>query len=248
MKKHNPLSKPQMVFALTLIALSPVFGADASPANAASRAEAKADKAEVVADGYKASLDEINTRIDAIEARLDAAPEGAGRLAAEQRLDALKERRGELRKHYIKAKADALVADLKIEYTKVTAWTKDAYESVKETIAGDDADTKSSVVPTAQAAVNANANTALANIELYRLNPSPENKADVKKALKALDKEIDRLDDRADELSKGEKRDALKQRIKALEKRERELKHEFTSARWDALLDDLRDSWNSLVD
>jgi predicted nucleic acid-binding Zn-ribbon protein len=247
MKTTKTLTKSQIALALTLLALRPAFGAETTPPSPATvHAEAKADKAESKTDAYKTNLDTINAKIEAIEASLDDAPDSAAKTAAEARLETLKERRSELRKDYVKAKADELVADLKVEYAQVSDWTKHTYHKVKDKVSDDD--NKPGVIPTAQAAVNSKANAALADIQLYRMNPTAENKADVKNALKALDKEIDRLEDAADDLPKGEKRTALQQRVKALEKRESELSHDFTKARWDALVNDLRDSWQSITD
>lgn len=244
MKIPDTFTTARLALITALMALPPAFGEDAP---ATTDAEVRAEAAEAKADAHRASLDQINASIDAIEARIENAPDDAEKTAAETRLKALKERRAELRKNFIKAKADELVADLKVESDKVAAWTKRTYENVKDKVTGSD-DDEPGVIPTARAALDPDANTARAEIEFYRLNPSPENKADVKRALKALDQEIDRLDDHADTLPKGEKRDALKQRVKALEAREKELKRDFTKARWDALVDDLRASWNSLVD
>lgn len=63
----------------------------------------------------------------------------------------------------------------------------------------------------------------------------------------ALDDEIDRLDDYAADLPKGETRAALEKRIKALEKREKALKRDFTSARWDALVADVKREWHQTL-
>lgn len=243
MKTPDTFTTSRLALIATLMALRPAFGEDVP---AATTAEVRAETAEAKADAHRASLDQINASIDAIEARIANAPDDTEKAAAETRLKALKERRAELRKNFIKAKADELVADLKVEYDKVAAWTKRTYKNVKDKVTGDD--DQPGLVPTTRAAVDPDANTARAEIEFYRMNPSPENKADVKRALKALDQEIDRLDDYADTLPKGEKRDAVKQRVKALEAREKELKRDFTKARWDSLVNDLRESWNSLVD
>lgn len=243
MKMSKTLTKSQIALALTLIALRPAFAAD----NAVSSAETKAARAEAVADDYKASLDDINASIDAIEKRIDNAPEGTERSAAEARLEALKERRSELRKNYVKAKADELGADLKAEYAKVAAWTKETYRDVKAKIT-DDSDEEPGTVSKTQAALNAEANKAMAHIAVYKMNPSPENKEDVKRALDALDDEIERLDDHCDTLPEGPRRTALEKRVEALEDRQDDLEDNFTKARWDALVSDLRSSWNSLVD
>ncbi|MFH1496362.1 MAG: hypothetical protein ABII82_00925 [Verrucomicrobiota bacterium] len=243
MKMPSTLTKSQIALALTLIALRPAFAADP----AVGSAETKATKAEAVADDYKASLDQINASIDAIEQRVENAPDGAERSSAEARLDALKERRSELRKNYVKAKADELAADLKVEYAKVAAWTKDTYRDVKAKVTGDAQDDQPGAMPKTQAALDAEANKAMARIAVYKMNPSPENKADVKRALDALDDEIERLDDHCDAMPDSPRRAALEKRVDALEDRHDDLANDFTKARWDALVADLRGSWESLV-
>ncbi len=246
MKTSKTLTKSQIALALTLIALRPAF----AETSAVSSAKSDAAHAEAVADDYKASLDDINARIDAIEDRVETAPDGAERTAAEARLDALKDRRSELRKNYVKAKADELAADVRVEYNKVAAWTKDTYRDVKAKLTDDDRAEKHDgheVVPATRAALSPEANAAMAGIAVYKMNPSAENKADVKRSLDALEAEIDRLEDRCDALPAGPKRDAMEKRVDALEDRKDELEGDFTKARWDAALADLRDSWNNLV-
>jgi hypothetical protein len=98
------------------------------------------------------------------------------------------------------------------------------------------------------AAAGPEADSAFAPFPVYRLNPSPANKAEVKAALEALDDEIDRLEDYAEDLPKGTERSALEKRIKALDKRESALKRDFTKARWDSLVADLKTEWNQLAD
>ncbi len=247
MKTLNSLPKSQIALAIALIALRPAFGAD-TPSSSTVAAEAHAEKAEAESDATKASLDLINARIDAIEKQIENAPDKAEKTAAKARLKGLKDRRFELRKHYAKSKSDELLADLKVEYTKVASWTKDTYKDVKEKVTGDDKDEKPGVVPATQAAVNTKANEAMVGIAVYKMNPSPENKAEVKAAIDALENEIDRLEDRADALPEGKKRDAMEKRIEALDDRKDSLEDDFTKARWDNLVKDLRESWNGLFE
>lgn len=238
--KTNKLNPTHLALALTLIALQPAFAAE--PAVGAAREEAAA--AESYAAERKAALAAVDAQIDLIEAALDSAPDAAEQTAAKARLAVLKERRSALRKDYAKAKFEELQADTKVEYQKVAAWTKATARDVKEKVVGPEVD----AAATARAAANPEANSALADITLYRLNPSPENKEEVKAALKALDAEIDRLEDYADTLPKGDARKTLEKRIKALEKREGALKRDFTKARWDALVGDVKNEWHQVVD
>lgn len=239
MKTFKPTAT-NIALALTLIALQPAFAAD--PAVGAARSEAA--QAEATSAERKAALEAIDAQIKQIDRAVDNAPDDASKEAAKLRLKALKERRSDLRKDYAAAKAGELKADAKLEYEKVAAWTKDTARDVKEKVAGPEV----GPADTARAAVNPEANAALAQIAVYRLNPSPDNKTEVKAALEALDDEIDRLEDYADELPKGAERRSLEKRVKALEKRESALKRDFTKARWDALVADLKTEWNQITD
>lgn len=237
MKTAKP-NATHLALALVLIGLRPAIAAE--PAVGAARAEATS--AEITSAERKAALSAVDAQIDQIEAALDHAPDAAEQSAVRTRLDSLKERRTQLRKDYTKARLDELQADTRLEYEKVAAWTKRTARDAREKATGARVDAAAAT----RAAASPGANAAAANVELYRMNPSPENKAEVKAALDALDTEIDRLEDYAGTLPKGEDRRALEKRIKALEKREDALEHDFTKARWDALVGDVKTEWNQL--
>lgn len=239
MKTFTP-NAANIALALTLIALQPAIAADSAVGTAQSEAAA----AEVIAAERKASLERIDAQIKQIEQAVENAPDQATKDEAKTRLATLKERRSDLQRDYASSKAREILADAKVEYAKVADWTKRTARDVKERVAGPDV----GPADTARAAINPEANAALAQIALYRLSPSPENKADVKAALDALEDEIDRLKDHAKSLPRGEERRDLQRRVKALEKREKALKRDFTSARWDAIVGDLKSEWNRITD
>ena len=240
MKTLKP-NATHLALALILIGLRPAFAA--GPATGAARAEAVA--AETASAERKAALASVDAQIDRIEAALDHAPDAAEQNAARARLAALKERRSELRKHYARARVEELQTDARIEYEKVAAWTRKTTRDLKEKIA--DADAPVDASSAAQAAANPEASAASAQLGLYRMDPSPENKAEVQAALAALDAEIDRLEEHAGALPPGENRRALEKRIKALEKRENALQRDFTKARWDALVRDVKTEWDQAL-
>lgn len=239
MKSTRPLTASNAALALTLIALMPAL--NASPTLVATLPEATAAK--VQSAERKAALAEIDTQIDAIEESLEHAPDAVTQNAARQRLDDLKKRRTELRKDYVAAKATELRDDAVAEYKKAVAWTKGALADAKDSVVGP----RPGAADTAATATNPHATAAASHLALYRLNPSPENKAEVKAALDALDDEIDRLEDYADDLPKGPERDALRKRVKALEAREDELESNFNRARWDAVVSDLKSEWDRIA-
>lgn len=239
MNSRRLLTASNIALALILIALRPALGA--APVRVASLPEAT--PSETQSAERKAALAEIDAQIEAIEDSLDRAPDAATKADARQRLDALKKRRTELRKNYVAAKAAELRDDAVAECKKAVAWTKGALSDAKNAVVG----SKPAATDTAAAAVNPQAAAAASHLALYRLNPSSENKAEVKAALDALDDEIDRLDDYADTLPKGPERDALRKRVNALEAREDELESGFNRARWDALVSDLKSEWDRIA-
>ena len=235
MKSLRTFTASNIALALTLIALKPAI-------NAAPTALPETTASEAYSADRKAALAEIDAQIEAIERSLESAPDASTRETARQRLDELKKRRTELRKNYVAAKAAELRDDAVAEYQKAVAWTKGALADAKDSVVGP----KPGAADTAAAAANPQAGAAAGHLALYRLNPSAENKAEVKAALDALDDEIDRLEDHAEALPKGVEREALLKRVKALEAREDELESSFNRARWDALVSDLKSEWDRI--
>jgi uncharacterized protein YpuA (DUF1002 family) len=48
-------------------------------------------------------------------------------------------------------------------------------------------------------------------------------------------------------MPKGDNRDAAKRRLKALEERKDQLEHDFNKARFNALIDDVKNEWHDFV-
>jgi chromosome segregation ATPase len=249
--------------ALALLLALPAFAADVP-------AKIESGVAEVRGDAAKAALKELDAEIDALDAMLDHAPTAEEKAAAKARIDVLKERRSELRKTYMKARYDEVMADVRDEGNKLKAWskrtfTKDPAEKAADEIkdANDDArraakragDEAADVARDAQREVKkagdstyAYASSTAASMDLaaYKLRPTDTNKEEMKAAIKALEKRIDELDDRADKMPRGADRDAAKRRAKALEDRKDEIEKQFHKARFDALIDDVQNEWNDI--
>jgi len=212
----------------------------------------ESNMAEARGDATKAALKELDAEIDHVDALIDNAPTAEDKAAAKARMAVLKERRSELRKTYVSARYDELKADVRAEANRAGAWTKRTFTKDPAEKAADDA--KDAVRDAKHAAreasdstyAHANATGAAIDIAAYKLRPTDTNKDEAKAALKALDKKIDELDDRADKMPKGPDRDVVKGRVKALEDRKDELKHQFNKARFDALVDDVQNEWNDL--
>jgi hypothetical protein len=229
--------------ALALAFASPAFASEVS-------AKAEANIAEAQGDAAKLALKELDAEIDQVEAMIDKAPTSADKEGAKARLEVLKERRGELRKTYVKARYDELKADVRAEANKVGAWTKKTFTRDPADKAADDVrdaarDAEKAAKKAGDSAyAYANSAGAAIDLESYKLRPTDTNKDEAKAAIKALDQKIEALDDRADKMPRGPDRDAVKRRVKALEDRKDELKHEFNKARFDALIDDVQKEWN----
>ncbi|HEY4248393.1 MAG TPA: hypothetical protein VGM64_16215 [Lacunisphaera sp.] len=213
-------------------------------------ANAESNMAEAKGDATKAALKELDVEIDHVDAMIDNAPTPEDKAAAKARMDVLKERRSELRKTYVSARYDQLKADVRAEADHVGAWTKHTFTKDPSEKAADDAkdavkDAKDAAKDASDASY-AHASTMGATIDIteYKMRPTDTNKAEARAALKAVDQKIDQLDDRADKMPKGPERDVVKGRIKALEDRKDELKHQFNKARFNDLVDDVQKEWN----
>lgn len=218
-------------------------------------ATARADStlSEVKGDAAKAAIDELSAEIDRVDAMIDNAPTPEEKAAAKARLDVLKERRNELRKTYVKARYDELKADVRAEASRVNAWAKRTFNRDEvSTTRREMTNATENARRDAQAAgdrayAEAQTSAAMMDLSAYKLRPTDTNKAEAKAALDALDARIDQLDDRVDRMPRGADRDAAKERVKMLEDRKDQLKHEFNKARFDALVDDVQRSWNDLI-
>lgn len=253
--------------ALALLPTLPAFAADVPAKIEAGVADARGDAA-------KMALKELDAEIDQVDAMIDNAPTPEEKAAAKARMEVLKERRSELRKTYVKAHYDELKADVRAEGNKFKAWTKrtftrDPAEKAADEVAdsardakraakraGDEAaDDARDVARDTKRAMNkagdntyAAVSTAGASMDLvaYKARPTEANKDEMKAAIKAMEKRIDELDDRADKMPRGADRDAAKRRVKALEDRKDEIEKQFTKARFDALIDDVQSEWNDI--
>lgn len=224
-------------------------------------AKAEAGLAEVKGDAAKMALKELDAEIDAVDQMIDNAPTEADKAAAKARLETLKERRSDLRKTYVKSRYDELKADVRAEANRVGAWgnrtfKKDPAERAADDIKDATREAKRDAkragekmkdnVRDASDSTYAHVASAGAALDLtaYKMRPTDTNKEEAKAALKALDQKIEALDERIDHMPRGADRDAAKRRLKALEDRKDDLKHEFNKARFNALVDDVQAEWN----
>lgn len=251
LREPNPCMKNNLI---RILALAPAFAVLALPARAVdASARADATVSEIKGDSAKAALKELDAEIDRLDALVDNAPTPEDKAAAKARLDVLKDRRNDLRKTYVAARYDELKADVRAEGNRLSAWTKrtfnrDAASRAERDVNNTAADIKRDARNAGDAAY-ATTSSAAASMDLaaYKLRPTDTNKQEAKAAIKALDARIEDLEKRVDKMPRGADRDAAKQRVKALEDRKDELKHDFNKARFDALVDEVQSSWNDLI-
>lgn len=213
-------------------------------------ANVESNMSEAKGDATKAALKELDVEIDRVDAMIDNAPTPEDKAAAKARMDVLKERRSELRKTYVSARYDQLKADVRAEANHVAAWTKHTFTKDPAKKAADDAkdaveDAKDAAKDAGDSAyARASATGASMDLAYYKSRSTDTDKDEAKRALKAVNKSIDRLDDRADKMPSGPERDVVKGRIKALEDRKDQLKHQFNKDRFNDLVDDVQKEWS----
>lgn len=246
--------KTKLLRSLTLAPALVAFAATPAFVHASeTSARAEAAISEVKGDAAKAALAELDTEMDRLETLIDNAPTDADKAAARARLDTLKERRSDLRKTYATARYDELKADVRAEANRLGAWAKrtfnrdeasNAKREIKDTMNDAKRDAR-------QAGDKAYAATAAAGASMdlaaYKMRPTDTNKEEAKAALRALDARIEALEDRVDDMDSGPARDRAERRVKALEDRKDQLKGEFNKARFNALVDEVQNEWNDLV-
>jgi chromosome segregation ATPase len=243
--KHIIIRSLAALPAVALLAAVPsVRAADAT-------ARVQSNAAESSGDAAKAALKEIDAEIDVLDDAVDNAPTAAEKSAAKARLDALKERRGELRKTYVRSRFDELKADVHAESNRIGSWSKRTYK--REPVATADRDVRNATSDTRRdanrvgdrlAAGTASGAAAL-DLESYKRRATDTDQNEAKAALKALDQRIDALKDKVDNMPKGADRDIAKRRAKALEDRKDQLEKDFNKERFNALVDEVQAEWNN---
>lgn len=226
--------------ARTLAVLPAVTLFAALPASYASETSARisSSAAELKGDAAKAALKELDAQIDALDDVADNAPTEAEKDSAKRRIDALKERRNDLRKTYVQARYDELKADIRAETSRIGSWAKQNFK--RDPVAVNDRDLRRDATHAADHASATAASTAAAlDLTAYKRRPTDTDRNEAKAALNALDHRIDELENHADNMPKGAERDIAKRRVKAFEDRKDELKSDFSKERFNALVDEV---------
>ena len=185
------------------------FGVPVLSAQNATPAPAAA--APVYTDEQKASLKALDAELARFDAMLQQDTDVQHKATVKAFLDGFKDRRDTMNKvPFDQGKYDEIRFDINVEYQRLAMW----------------------LAPPITPAPMRKAE-GISEIAVYKLSPSPANKADVAAALGALDREITRLDAAA-----GSPAD--KARVKGFRDRRAELNKDFTKAKWDALIADMK--------
>lgn len=223
----------------------------ATPALANDSTKADASITDVKGD---AAFKDLDAEIDQLNAAINHSPSSPGKVAAQARLKAFKERRSELRKNYVQGRYDELKADVRTEANNVGSGANLTFslDPARKAANNHLAATSNVRQPTSEAGVDAHAraSSSAASIELgaYKLRPTDTNREEAKAGLKALEQKIDELDDRADRMPRGADRDLAQRRVKALEERKDQLEREFNKVHFDTMIDDVHSEWTNLRD
>lgn len=253
--RHRPGRPAGALLFSALLALPAVCAAEDPAKSAAERGrDAARDAAEQV-DAYreestelneaqvKAALAQLDAEIEQLEALADDAPNDARREAVLVRIDALKERRDDLRGEFNAARFAELKTDVRREWNEFKAWVADQTDGVEEEAeATADADRDrerrgvhdtSNYVRTPEAA---GAPVAVARDSDYGKDRARQDGREV--ALERVDRELDRLERRAERLAEAD-REQFEERVSALRDRRDQLDEDFSDERYTALMKDI---------
>ncbi len=203
----NPKQNPHFHFLCLLPAV--VLGL-ASPLVPALRA---GEPAAVVAapeftDEQKNLLKALDAELTRFDAMLEKDADVQHKATVKAFLDGFKDRRDAMKKaNFDQGKYDEIRFDINVEYQRLAMWLAAPLTP-----------------PPAPKKMQGGGEVAV-----YKLSPSPANKADVSAALSALDSEIKRLEAAATSA-------ADKAKIKAIKDSRADLNKEFTKAKWDAII------------
>jgi hypothetical protein len=205
--------KPTHKFSFPLLCLLPAailgfalpMSAQPAPAPAAAAA------APEYTDEQKTALKALDNELARFDAMLEKDTDLQHKATVKAFLDAFKDRRDAMNKvPFDQGKYDEIRFDINVEYQRLAMWLADPITPP--------------VAPKA---------AGISEVAVYKLNPSPANKADVKAALDAVDREIARLESHASSA-------ADKTKVQGIKTRRAELGKEFTKARWDGLIAEMK--------
>ncbi len=162
-------------------------------------------------DEQKAALKALDAELVRFDKMLEEDTDLQHKATVKAFLDAFKDRRDAMNKvPFDQGKYDEIRFDINVEYQRLAMWLAPPLTPP--------------VAPKA---------AGVGEIAVYQLSPSPANKADVKAALDAVDREITRLEGHASS-------PADKTRIQGIKSRRAALGKEFTKAGWDGLLAEMK--------
>jgi len=203
--------KPNHKSSLTLLCLLPALILAFAAPLATAQQPAAAEAAPQYTDEEKHALRALDAELERFDAMLEKDDDLQHKATVKAFIDAFKDRRDAMNKApFDQGKYDEIRFDINVEYQRLALWLAPPI--------------------TPPPAVKA---AGVSEIAVYRLNPSPANRADVRAALAAVDAEISRLESHASA-------PADRTRIQAIKAKRATLNREFTKAGWDGLLNDMK--------
>jgi hypothetical protein len=183
----------------------------ALPLASAQQAAPAAAVAVEYTDEQKAALKALDAELDRFDAMLEKDTDVQHKATVKAFIDAFKDRRDAMNKApFDQGKYDEIRFDINVEYQRLAMWLAPPLTPP----------------PAPKAA-------GVSEVAVYKLSPSPANRADVRAALDAVDREITRLESHATMA-------ADKTRMQGIKARRAELGKQFTKAGWDSLLSEMR--------
>jgi hypothetical protein len=209
-QRHVFLFAGKVLRAVLLLGVTPAICSAQEPADAAPNAIQYTEE-------QKFALKALDAELARFDATLAKVSDQQYRNQSKVYLDILKLRAMGIRKEFDQTRYDELRFDLNAEYQRVALWLANPVHTVP--IAKDG-------TPPALA--------------LYRLKPAPGNQAEIKAALVALDNQLKRLETRASLAPAGPPGEPERMRLKAIKDRRNALEKEFTTARWDEVVREVK--------
>jgi hypothetical protein len=160
----------------------------------------------------KAALKALDAELNRFDAMLEKDDDIQHKATVKAFIDAFKDRRDAMNKApFDQGKYDEIRFDINVEYQRLAMWLADPITPPPPKDKASD----------------------ISLIPVYRLSPAPNNRADVKAALDAADTEIARLEKRASSATD-------KTRMQSVKAKRADLNKEFTKARWEALIAEMK--------
>jgi hypothetical protein len=210
MQRHLSSFVRNLITAVLLLGVTPAICSAQEPADVAPNAIQFTEE-------QKFALKALDAELARFDATLAKVSDQQYRNQSKVYLDILKLRAMGIRKEFDQTRYDELRFDLNAEYQRVALWLANLVHTVP--IAKDGTPPE---------------------VALYKLKPSAGNPAEIKAALGALDHQLKRLEARANLAPAGPPGEPERVRLKAIQQHRNELEKDFSKARWDEVVREVK--------